>query len=149
MTTIMEGPLAFGFPAGCLASKYDDWAFYRNQFQLIAGGCKGIDILCVEDEVSWLIEVKDYRHHRRTKTIDIADELAIKVRDTLAGLATAAKVANDVDECRLARQSLAKKKPMASCASLGTTGHPIETTAKSHKHCQFVTETQNQEVESS
>ncbi|MCY3876943.1 MAG: hypothetical protein OXF88_21970 [Rhodobacteraceae bacterium] len=110
MTTIMEGPLAFGFPAGCLASKYDDWAFYRNQFQLIAGGCKGIDILCVEDEVSWLIEVKDYRHHRRTKTIDIADELAIKVRDTLAGLATAAKVANDVDECRLARQSLAKKR---------------------------------------
>ena len=85
MTTITEGALTFSFPAGCQASKYDDWSFYSNQFQPVANGCKAIDILCVEGNVSWLIEVKDYRWHPRTKAIDIAGELATKVRDTLAG----------------------------------------------------------------
>ena len=33
------------------------------------------------------MEVKDYRANRRTKAIDLADEIALKVRDTLAGLA--------------------------------------------------------------
>ena len=110
MTTIAEGALTFSFPNSCRASKYDDWSFYRNQFQPVANGCKAIDIICVEDNVSWLIEVKDYRHHRRTKAIEIADELAIKVRDTLAGVALAAKVANDAAECQHARQSLANKR---------------------------------------
>ena len=110
MTAIVEGALTFCFSARCQASKYDDWSFYRNQFQPVANGCKAIDILCVEGDVSWLIEVKDYRQHSRTKVIDIADELAIKVRDTLAGLASAAKNANEADECRHARQSLAKRR---------------------------------------
>ena len=107
MTTIAEEALTFSFPDSCQASKYDDWSFYRNQFQPVANGCKAIDILCVEGNVSWLIEVKDYRQHLRTEAIDIADELAIKVGDALAGLASAAKVANDADERRRARQSLA------------------------------------------
>ena len=36
-----------------------------------------------------LIEVKDYRFHPRTKPIPLCDEVALKVRDTLAGLAAA------------------------------------------------------------
>ena len=110
MKTIVEGALNFSFPADCQASKFDDWSFYRNQFQHVADGCKAVDIICFENDVSWLIEIKDYRHHRRTKAIDIADELAIKVRDTLAGLATAAKAANDGNERRHARKSLAAKR---------------------------------------
>ena len=110
MTTITEGALTFSFPAGCQASKYDDWSFYSNQFQPVANGCKAIDILCVEGNVSWLIEVKDYRWHPRTKAIDIAGELATKVRDTLAGLASAAKGANEADERQYAHQSLAKRQ---------------------------------------
>ncbi len=110
MTTIVEGDLTFSFPESCRASKYDDWSFYRNQFQPVANGCKAIDILCVEGDISWLIEVKDYRRHPRTKTIVIADELAIKIRDTLAGLASAAKVANDEDERLRAQQSLANRR---------------------------------------
>ena len=106
MTTITEGALTFSFPAGCQPSKYDDWSFHRNQFQPVADGCKAIDILCVNNSVSWLIEVKDYRQHRRIKSIDIADELAIKVRDTLAGLAAAAKVADNASERRFAKRSL-------------------------------------------
>ena len=38
--------------------------------------------------------VKDYRHDRRTKPSDLADEVAHKVRDTLAGLAAASHYAN-------------------------------------------------------
>lgn len=110
MTAITEGALTFSFPVGCQASKYDDWSFYRNQFQPVANGSKAIDILCVEGDKSWLIEVKDYRQHPRTKAIDIADELAIKVRDTLAGLASAAKKANQAHERQHARQALANRR---------------------------------------
>lgn len=110
MNAIMEGALTFSFPAGCQASKYDDWSFYRNQFQPVANGSKAIDILCVEGDDSWLIEVKDYRQHPRTKAIDIADELAIKVRDTLAGLASAARKANESHERRDARESMRNRR---------------------------------------
>ncbi|MCY4330993.1 MAG: hypothetical protein OXC96_00455 [Cyanobacteria bacterium MAG CAR1_bin_15] len=111
MTEITEGALTFSFRTGCQVSKYDDWSFYRKQFQSIAGGSNAIDILCVEGDTSWLIEIKDYRQHPRTKPINIADELAIKVRDTLAGLAAAAKVAND-GERELAQKALATSQWM-------------------------------------
>ena len=52
MTEIVEGDLNFCFPTGCQASKYDEWSFYRNQFQSVADGCKAIDILCVAESVS-------------------------------------------------------------------------------------------------
>ena len=85
MTEIEEGDLKFTFPDHCEAHKYDEWAFYRNQFQSVAGGSKAVDIVCVSGDTAWLIEIKDYRRHPRTKVIDIDDELARKVRDTLAG----------------------------------------------------------------
>ena len=110
MNKIDEGSLTFGFPANCRASKYDDWSFYRNQFQPIAKGSKAVDIVCVTADTCWLIEIKDYRQHRRTKTIDIVHELATKVRDTLAGLASAVQNANDTDERQLAGEALAKKR---------------------------------------
>lgn len=110
ITEIKEGSLKFSFPAGCQASKYDDWSFYRNQFQPVAKGCKAVDILCIAEGASWLIEVKDYRLHSRTKVIDPDDGLAIKIRDTLAGLASAAKSEIDDDQCELARNSLARKR---------------------------------------
>ena len=106
MNKITEGDLTFSFPPGCQASKYDDWSFYRNQFQSVAGGSKGVDILCVESDTSWLIEIKDYRKHYRTNPSNIADEVVNKVRDTLAGLAAAAKVAHEADQRELARKAL-------------------------------------------
>ena len=110
MNTITEGSLRFRFPDDCLASKYDDWAFYRNQFQPIANGCRAVDIVCVSAKACWLIEIKDYRQHPRTKAIDLDQELATKVRDTLAGLASAAKNANDAGERQLAGKALARKR---------------------------------------
>ena len=110
MVEIVEGNITFSFPDNCEAGKYDKWSFYRNQFQNIAGGSKAVDILCLEGDIAWLIEVKDYRQHPRTKVIDIDDEIAMKVRDTVAGLAAAGKNANDCDERRLARRALRKHR---------------------------------------
>ena len=110
MTEIKEGDLAFTFPDHCVADKYDEWSFYRNQFQSVAGGSKAVDILCVSDDAAWLIEIKDYRRHPRTKLINIDDELASKVRDTLAGLAAASANANSHDEGALARPALKARR---------------------------------------
>ena len=111
MTEITEGDLTFRFPDGCQASQYDNWSFYKNQFQSVTSDpTKAVDILCIKGDTSWLIEIKDHRQHPRKKLIDIADEMAIKVRDTLAGLAAAAKAANDVDQRNLARQALKNRR---------------------------------------
>ena len=110
MTEIREGDLKFSFPDHCEASKYDDWAFYRNQFKSVAGGSKAVDVLCLTEDATWLVEVKDYRQHPRTKLTDLGDEIAIKVRDTLSGLAAASANANDNEERTLARRMLAKRR---------------------------------------
>ena len=110
MTEIVEGDLTFTFPDNCEADKYDEWSFYRNQFQSVAGGSKAVDILCISDDAAWLIEIKDYRQHPRTKLIEIDDELANKVRDTLAGLAAASANANNHDERVLARRALQRRR---------------------------------------
>ena len=110
MTEIHEGDLKFTFSDCCKVGKYDDWSFYRNQFMSVAGGSRAVDILCVSDEAAWLIEIKDYRHHGREKPTGIVDELAGKVRDTLAGLAAASANANDCDEKALARHALQARR---------------------------------------
>ena len=110
MTEIEEGALTFTFPDDCEAGKYDEWSFYRKQFQSVAGGSKAVDIVCVSADAAWLIEIKDYRRHRRTRPSDIDDELASKVRDTLAGLAAANSNANSHDEQALARRALQRRR---------------------------------------
>lgn len=112
MVMVIEGNLTFEFEEGWLAVKYDEWAFYRNQFQKICGGSNGVDILAVSPgrECTYLIEIKDYRVFPRKKAIDLADEVASKVRDTLAGLVAARVNANDHDEKDFARNSLKTEK---------------------------------------
>ena len=107
---IVEDNLTFTFPNAAQSSKYDDWSFYRNQFNNAFGGSKAIDIIFTEAQVVWLIEIKDYRSNRRTKPVDLGEEVAHKVRDTLVGLAAAKCNANDPDEKRFARESLRKNK---------------------------------------
>ena len=88
MTTLNEGKLACTFPAAWHVTKYDDWTFYRNQFGNSCGGNKAVDFLAYElsTKTLWLIELKDYRQSRRSKEISLWDEVALKARDTLAGL---------------------------------------------------------------
>ena len=110
MTEIHEGDLKYRFPDQCEAGRYDEWSFYRNQFQSVAGGSKAVDILCLSDDAAWLIEIKDYRQHPRQKLSEIDNEVASKVRDTLAGLAVATANANDPDEQGLARRALQRRR---------------------------------------
>jgi hypothetical protein len=105
MKTISEGDLVFHFPENWEASKYDDWAYYRKQFQKTADS-KAVDILAFDPRARgtlWMIEIKDYRQHPRTKNISLWDEVTQKVRDTLAGL-LAASIRACHDEIRFAKQ---------------------------------------------
>ena len=63
----------------------------------------------------WLIEVKDYRQHERTKTLDLADEVALKVRDTLAGLLSAKWNANDAAEREYASRLTGSSRVRVFC----------------------------------
>jgi hypothetical protein len=90
MPSIEEGNLTFVFPKNWLAEKYDQWLFHVRDFQHVCGGAKAVDILAVNLAICcWLIEIKDYRPGCRTTALELADTVAAKVRDTLAGLATA------------------------------------------------------------
>jgi len=99
MPSLTEGKLRFDFPIEWVATQYDKWAFYVRHFGGSCGGNKAVDFLAYrpQDEPLWLIEVKDYRRSRRTKTSHVWDEMAIKARDTLAGLVAARANGSDAD----------------------------------------------------
>jgi hypothetical protein len=87
--------------------KYDDSSFHRNQFQSFAGGSKAMDAVALAaDGTLWLIEVKDYRQHRRSKPGSVFAEVAAKAQATLAGLGVARVRANDLGERDFARQAM-------------------------------------------
>ena len=109
MTEIEVGDLTFLFPEDSEATKYDDWEFYTKKFQKIKDGTKAVDILCVVPDVAWLIEVRDYREHDRTKPSDLSEEIAGKVRDTLAGLAAASANAESNGEREIAKRALRRR----------------------------------------
>ena len=48
MQQIDEGRLRFLFPDNTVASKYDEWSFYRNQFNSAFGGTKAVDLIHVD-----------------------------------------------------------------------------------------------------
>jgi hypothetical protein len=105
-TADVEG-MRLTVPLGWWVWKYDDSAFHRKQFQSFAGGSKAMDAVALAaDGTLWLIELKDYRRHLRSKPTSVFAEVAAKVRATLAGLATARTRANDQDEQRLARLAM-------------------------------------------
>ena len=88
-----EGNVEWTFPNGWSVVKFDDWAFYRKQFQSCAKGNKAMDIVALPpaSDVLWLIEAKDYRRNRRDPSKGpLPMEIAEKARDTLAGLLAAA-----------------------------------------------------------
>ena len=92
MTALREGRLEHRFDDTWTVSKYDEWPFYLGHFQSQCGTNKGIDFVARDPaDALWLIELKDYRVHPRTKFIELAEEVAMKVRDSLAGIVAAAK----------------------------------------------------------
>jgi hypothetical protein len=110
MSVICEGNLQFKFPDNVSATQYDEWSFYRNQFNNAFGSTKAVDLIVVEKQVTWLIEIKDYSLYPRTKPSELGHEIALKIRDTLAGLVAAKINANDDTERNFANTALAKKR---------------------------------------
>ncbi|MEI7868637.1 MAG: hypothetical protein WCI11_12150 [Candidatus Methylumidiphilus sp.] len=110
MCRITEGKLEFTFPENWQAIKLDDTGFYRKHFQNFADS-KSMDIASFQNEGDelWLLEIKDYRMDRRTKTSDIFKEVAIKVRDTLA-LLYLAKGKSETAIHSFAQKAVAKSK---------------------------------------
>ncbi len=106
MPTITVGQLRFTFPDMWQASQFDKWSFYVNQFQKVCPGTKAIDILALAPSCCWLIEIKDYSQHSRTKTIDLPEEISAKMRDSLAALFAASVNANDGTEKSLAKAAV-------------------------------------------
>lgn len=127
---LLEGQLRFSFPDAWTPdpSMPDDWAYYRKQYSRYfdqvkyickkcragivcpvceskkTAGVRAVDIAAIDlARTVWLIEVKDYRFDVRTKAIDLADEIAIKVRDSLAMFLAAAMSANNANEKAMAR----------------------------------------------
>lgn len=109
MPRLTEDKLAYDFPVTWQVTKYDDWAFYRNQFQNSCTGNKAMDFLGFDpvEQTLWMIELKDYRQFQRTKDnkISLWDEVSLKARDTLAGLFAAKVEAGHADHV-FALQSL-------------------------------------------
>jgi len=108
--SLVEGRLSFEFKEVDFAEKYDDWEHYRNQYNSACGSSKGVDFVVLKDGEIWLIEIKDFRQHRRTKAIDLADEIALKVRDTMAGLVSAKFLARNCGEASASNAALSCKK---------------------------------------
>ena len=103
MPDLREGDLVFLLSARG-SGPADRWAFYRNRFSVIPR-TKAVDFVYALADERWLVEVKDYRAHPRTKSLDLCDEIALKVRDTLAMLAGARRNANNDHERTLARSA--------------------------------------------
>ncbi|WP_165226835.1 hypothetical protein [Aquisphaera insulae] len=109
MISITEGRLTFDFPDGWNAMKYDAWTYYIRSFQSVGGGCKGVDLVAFPSssrDCLWLIEIKDYEVAPRQKNLELVEEIVIKVRDTLAGLAAARWRATKEDEAGFASLAL-------------------------------------------
>jgi hypothetical protein len=106
VTTFAEGALVFEFGHGWIVEKYDDHPAYRQGIERLRGraqidvdgrahalelGTKAIDFVGLWESEVHFIEVKDFRGHRienkqRIRNGDLAVEVALKVRDTIAGI---------------------------------------------------------------
>lgn len=103
--------LAFSFPDSWNTTKYDEWSFYRNQFQNTAGGQKAVDIVALSNNNElWLIEAKDYRQNPRSKPSELPLEIAQKVCDSLAGIIAASVNANDSEEKNTSKKFISSLK---------------------------------------
>lgn len=113
MKRFEEGDVEFHFDASWLVERYDTLSYYRNQFQNVCGGAKGVDFVAIDSrqDAAWLIEAKDYTHEPRdhAKKGPIEYEVAEKTRDTLAGL-MAMKAYGDNREAALATATFTSKR---------------------------------------
>lgn len=125
MTELVEGRLRFFFPDTSEVTRYDTWTFYRRQFQNRCGkGNKAVDFICLHENDVWFIEVKDYRVFSRRREEHLVDDVAQKVRDTLAGVAAAVWNANNDGEKHFAQRLFHQKRDARVVLHLEQPGRP-------------------------
>jgi hypothetical protein len=83
---IEEKNLRFSFEFDAI--KFDDTSYYRDCFNKIKNGTKAIDILAVNSNIGYLIEIRDYTHPatKDKKLIDLIEAILNKVISTLAAI---------------------------------------------------------------
>jgi len=99
MSSLQVDSLLFDFEPTVAAQKYDGWHHYHAVWNR-EGGQKAMDVVAVdsgkETPVTWLIEAKDFRivtnPPKPSNIGGLAQQVAAKANDTLAGLADAARI---------------------------------------------------------
>jgi len=106
MPVIVEDNLEFSFPNTFEAFKLDNVQYYLSHLQSKFGGSKSVDFVCYEKNGprAYLIEVKDYSVHARTKSVPIENEISLKVRDSLWILSAIANQSGDQNISAKARE---------------------------------------------
>lgn len=98
MTTIREKNLLFSFDDTWHAVKWDEHADYRNRIGKLEP-TKAVDIVAVHGgSHAYFIEIKDFRgSHAEKKAVKegLLTEIALKVRDTIAGVIGACHMGTD------------------------------------------------------
>ena len=103
--TFAEGYLQFSFSDTWRVEKYDEHTDYVNKIQKLQE-TKAIDFLGVHREANiFFMEVKDFRGYRiqnKTRISDgeLAREIALKVRDTIAGVIGAVRMSGEPETWR-------------------------------------------------
>lgn len=107
MPQVLVDGLTFGFPAGWMAEKYDEWAYYRHQFIKQGNHIAAVDVLAVSpSQDAYLIEAKDYRHPETVKPSGLPEAVANKVLHTLAAMLPASLRANEASEKAMSAEVL-------------------------------------------
>ena len=103
--------ISFDFPDDWTVAQCDTWSYYRNNFIKMKDGIKSMDVIAVStDGIAYLIELKDYRIHRRAKPTSISSEILDKVIYTLAMILPASINASDESEKSLSKLTIKSTK---------------------------------------
>jgi len=93
MITMLEGQISYEFSDEFSVVRLEASTYYCRHWQNFAKpdseeGNKECDFIAFNTKTKelWLIEVKDYRGTRRTKPSSLADEFALKCRDSIGCL---------------------------------------------------------------
>jgi len=83
---IQEKNLSFCFEFDAI--KFDDSQYYRDHFVKIQNGISAVDILAVNGNIGYFIEIKDYTHPdtKKLKLNDLIDAVANKVISSLSAI---------------------------------------------------------------
>ena len=109
MTVIPEGNLEFAFGSPWKVLKYDeDGAFYKTLIMKNVEPTKAVDFLCLRGNKPLLmLEAKDFSLGvpERTKFNEVPMAVAVKTRDTVAGIVGGSHNASDNNEKQFFRKS--------------------------------------------